>query len=303
MVKYHWHCAVQLSWQAMVCVGKLAQQPRAALVCLLVTAICSCAVLLLCAACQHCGARVLGIDVRALCVLCVPSLCYRFRDQGLTELLETVYLMTGPQYLSSIQEVIATAGSWQQVEGALFCLRAVAGRIRRHTSTAPANGCNGQADRAQQEQQLLLGLFETVCSPNSRVAAVLNNPYVCATAAGLVGAYAAWFDNTVNSPLEGALRLLLHALSYRDSWQAAAAAFRALTMRCAARLAAVPVLQSLGAAATAAIAPTPQPGQVCFGLLPKQRATRAGVAEVAGMNCMPALLKQATKCCLVLAVL
>jgi hypothetical protein len=74
-------------------------------------------------------------------------------------------------------------------------------------------------------------------------------------------------------------------------------------MRCAARLAAVPVLQSLGAAATAAIAPTPQPGQVCFGLLPKQRATRAGVAEVAGMNCMPALLKQATKCCLVLAVL
>lgn len=186
----------------------------------------------------------------------------RLRDQGLTELLETVYLMTGPQYLSSIQEVLVTASSWQQVEGALFCLRAIAGRVRRHAGAASPNGCNGQADRAQQEQQLLLGLFETVCSPGSRVASSLNNPYVCATAAGLVGAYAAWFDNTVNSPLEGALQLLLHALSFRDSWRAAAAAFRALTMRCATRLAAVPVLQSLAAAVTAAIAPTPQPGQV-----------------------------------------
>jgi hypothetical protein len=58
------------------------------------------------------------------------------------------------------------------------------------------------------------------------------------------------------------LRLLLHALSFSDSWQAAAAAFRALTMRCATRLANVPVLQSLAAAATAAIAPQPQAGQV-----------------------------------------
>jgi hypothetical protein len=131
--------------------------------------------------------------------------------------------------------------------------------VRRHSSSTPSNG---QADRAQQEQQLLLGLFETVCSPNSRVATFLNNPYVCATAAALVGAYAAWFDNAINSPLEGALRLLLHALSFRDSWQAAAAAFRALTTRCATRLANVPVLQSLAAAATAAIAPQPQPGQV-----------------------------------------
>jgi hypothetical protein len=171
--------------------------------------------------------------------------------------------MTGPLYLESIQEACASANSWQQIEGALFALRAVAARIRRHTSSAP-NGCNGQADRAQQEQQLLLGLFETVCSPNSRVAAFLNNPYVCGTAASLVGAYAAWFDNTVNSPLEGALRLLLHALGYRDSWRAAAAAFRALTMRCAARLANVAVLQSLAAAAIAGIAPAPQPGQVCL---------------------------------------
>lgn len=220
----------------------------------------------------------------------------RFRDQGLTELLETVYLMTGPQYLSSIQDAITSASSWQQVEGAFFCLRAVAGRVRRHSSSSvPPNGCNGQAERAQQEQQLLLGLFETVCSPNSRVAAFLSNPYVCATAAGLVGAYAAWFDNTVNSPLEGALRLLLHALSFRDSWRAAAAAFRALTMRCATRLANVPVLQSLAAAATAAIAPPPQPGQVGF------RAAVAGCAlredgETAELTCMHVSLHTAGFC-------
>lgn len=171
--------------------------------------------------------------------------------------------MSGPLYLSSIQDAIASANSWQQVEGALFCLRAVAGRVRRQGGSATApNGCNGQQDRALQEQQLLLGLFETACSPGSRVASFLGNAYVCATAAGLVGAYAAWFDNTVNSPLEGALRLLLHALSFRDSWHAAATAFRALTTRCAARLANVQVLQSLAAAAVAAVAPVPQPGQV-----------------------------------------
>lgn len=211
---------------------------------------------------------------------------HRFRDQGLTELLETVYLMTGPQYLSSIQDIITSANSWQQVEGALFCLRAVAGRVRRHSSSTPPIGCNGQADRAQQEQQLLLGLFETVCSPNSRVASFLNNPYVCATAATLVGAYAAWFDNTINSPLEGALRLLLHALSFRDSWRAAAAAFRALTMRCATRLANVPVLQSLAAAATAAIAPQPQPGQVGSAVCTALRFELCSWAGSAHAHCM-----------------
>lgn len=197
---------------------------------------------------------------------CFARMWFRFREQGLTELLETVYLMTGPLYLSSIQDALSSASSWHQVEGALFCLSAIAARVRRQTSnlTTP-NGCNnGQQDRAQQEQQLLLGLFEMLCSPGSRVAPFLNNAYVCSTAAALVGAYAAWFDNTVNSPLEGGLRLLLHALSFKDSWHAAATAFRALTTRCAARLANVAVLQSLAAAATAAVAPMPQPGQVSY---------------------------------------
>lgn len=182
----------------------------------------------------------------------------RFRDQSLCELLETVYLMTGPAYLQHIQESISTASAWQQAEGALFCLKAVAAPLRTQLSSS-------SYAHAQQTGELVLALFEDLCSPTGRAAAFLSSPYTCATAAALVGAYAAWFDSTPAAPLEGALRLLLHALCFPYSWHPAANSFKVLCMRCAARLCSAPVLQSLAAVAATAIAPVPAAGQVCGG--------------------------------------
>jgi hypothetical protein len=198
---------------------------------------------------------------------------HRFREQGLVDLLESVQGMAGPLFLTNVREAIDTASSWQQVEGALFCLKGVAARLRRlgpgglpssdsSSSSRDAASAQQLQERAQQEQQLLLALFEELCNPTSRAASFLNNAFVCATASSLVGAYAPWFDNTPRSPLEGALQLLLHSLRFADSWHAAAVAFRALTVRCATRLANAQVLQSLAAAAATAITPPPQAGQM-----------------------------------------
>ncbi|KAF6265368.1 hypothetical protein COO60DRAFT_1689898 [Scenedesmus sp. NREL 46B-D3] len=180
---------------------------------------------------------------------------YRFRDQSLTDLLETVFLMTGPAYLQQLQERIAAATAWQQAEGALFCLAAVADMLRGQVFS-PSH------PHAQQNSHLLLALFEDLCSPAGRSAAFLSSPFTCATAAAVVGAYAPWFECTPAGPLEGALRLLLHALCFPHSWHAAARAFKVLCMRCAARLCSAPVVQSLAAVAAAAVAPAPAAGQV-----------------------------------------
>jgi hypothetical protein len=192
----------------------------------------------------------------ACCACCAASLLHsRFRDQNLTDLLEMVFLMTGPAYLQQLQERITAATAWQQAEGALFCLKAVADGLR--TQVASPSHPN-----AQQNSELLLALFEDLCSPAGRSAAFSSNPFTCATAAALVGAYAPWFESTPAAPLEGALRLLLHALGFPHSTQAAARAFKVLCMRCAARLCSAPVVQSLAAVAAAAIAPVPAAGQV-----------------------------------------
>lgn len=179
----------------------------------------------------------------------------RFRDDSLTELLETVYLMTGPNFLGSIQECVHTAQSWQQPEGALFCLQAVAGPVKQHVN-------NSGYAQAQQTNDLLLALFNELCSAQGRAAAHLSSPYMCATAASVIGAYAAWFDTTPAAPLEGALQLLLHSLSFPHSWHAAAGAFKMLCARCASRLCSALLVQGLASVAAPCIAPVPQAGQV-----------------------------------------
>lgn len=188
-------------------------------------------------------------------VMPAVTLHCRFRYQSLSELLETVYLMTGPSFLSNIQDSINTAQSWQQAEGAFFCLIAVAGPLKGHVTRTGS-------PYAQQTSELLLALFTDLCNPQARAAAFLSSPYTCATAAGLVGAYAPWFDVTAAAPLEGALRLLLHALCFPYSWHAAAGAFRALCMRCGSRLSNAPLLQGLASLAASAIAPASSAGEV-----------------------------------------
>lgn len=163
--------------------------------------------------------------------------------------------MTGIPFLNSIQDSINTAQAWQQVEGALYCLKAVARPAKNHVT-----GTGYQ--HAQHTSESLMALFTDLCSPQGRAAAYLNSSYLCATAASLIGAYAPWFDATPAAPLEGALRLLLHALCFSYSWHAAAGAFKALCMRCAPHLSSASLLQGLASAAAAAIAPVPQAGQV-----------------------------------------
>jgi hypothetical protein len=164
--------------------------------------------------------------------------------------------MTGPLLLQQIQHSLAAASSWQQAEGALFCLKAAApalkGGRKAHLESSP---------HAQQVQQLLQELFEDLCSPTSRTAAFLSSPYTSATAATLVGSYSSLFD-TAHLLLEGALRLLLHALCFSYSWHEAAGAFKALCIRCASYLADRQVLQSLAAVAAGTVAPVAPAGQV-----------------------------------------
>ena len=49
----------------------------------------------------------------------------RFRDQALTELLESVYGMMGYSFLAALREGLSSASSWETAEGALYCLWAV----------------------------------------------------------------------------------------------------------------------------------------------------------------------------------
>eukprot|EP00879_Flechtneria_rotunda_P013989 GHRR01014615.1.p1 GENE.GHRR01014615.1~~GHRR01014615.1.p1 ORF type:complete len:901 (+),score=383.80 GHRR01014615.1:2232-4934(+) len=196
---------------------------------------------------------------------------HRFRDQSLSELLETVYLMTGPTYLTHLQDTISTADMWQAVEGALYCLKAVACPVKNNLNCS-------QYHHLQQSNQLVQALLEDLCSPAGKAAAFLGNPYTCATAAGLVGAYAAWFAATTAAPLEGALRLSLHALCFAYSWHAAALAFRALCVRCAAKLCSAAVFHNLAAVAVQAVAPAPQAGQVAS-IVPMPLEDRQAVVD------------------------
>lgn len=110
--------------------------------------------------------------------------------------------------------------------------------------------------------QVLLSMFADVCTPGGPSCSFLSNPYTCATAADLIGVYAAWFGQQESAPLEGALQLLLHALKFPLSWDVAAKAFRALCGRCSARLNSSVVLMGLMDVAARAVAPAPSAGQV-----------------------------------------
>lgn len=227
----------------------------------------------------------------------------RFREQGLLELLESVLLMTGAPYLQACLEALRNADSWQAAEGALFAVRAVSGPLRRQLG---AGGGGGGGGGSLQVAELLGAIFHELCGDignsggGSRsgglAGALLASPHACATAASLVGAYAPWFDATPAAPLEGALRLLLHALCYQDSWGAAAAAFRALCTRCAGRLAAGGALSGLAGVAAGAVAPPPpgdgQPGACVPMPLHDRTAVVEGLARIAAML-PPAELQEA----------
>ena len=69
----------------------------------------------------------------------------------------------------------------------------------------------------------------------------MSNPWVCQAACHLIGEYAAWFGKAEGAPWEGALRLLLCALRFPQSWRHAAHAFRNICVRCKDQLLSGPV--------------------------------------------------------------
>ncbi|KAF8069517.1 IPO13 [Scenedesmus sp. PABB004] len=182
---------------------------------------------------------------------------HRFREQSLGELLESAFMMTGPAFLSAVRDGVASAGSWQAAEGALFGLKAVAAPLKAQLSAPPGRHADAAANGAA-----LQAIMDDLCSPGGRGAGAMGSPHACATAAALVGAYAPWFEATPAAPLEGALRLLLHGLGSPVSAHAAAGGFKLLCVRCAPRLASAPVIAGLAGVAAAAVAPPPPPGQV-----------------------------------------
>ena len=135
--------------------------------------------------------------------------------------------------------------------------------------------------------QVLLSVFTDLCTPGTPLSTFLASPPTCATAAELVGGYAQWFDACPNSPLEGALQLLLHALRFPVACGSAARGFRAFCMRCSGRLANTQTLLGLSDLAARVVAPAPDQGQVAgvsssHGMAYEDRAAvNEGLARIA----------------------
>jgi hypothetical protein len=189
-----------------------------------------------------------------------PQTHDRFREQSVAELLEVVYNMVGPPFLSGLRDSLHAASSWREAEAALFALRAVGGPARRAALSAAAP--NGGAVR-----ELLGALLGELCAPSGRLVGgmLAASPIAHASAAELVGAYAPWFEAAEGAPLEGALVLLLAGLSAPPpAPPPAAAALRALCSRCSSRLGGAPgaaaALAGLAERAAAVVAPAPPDG-------------------------------------------
>jgi hypothetical protein len=82
---------------------------------------------------------VYAIGTPTLCPHVFPFLpldCPRFREQALSELLESVYGMMGLSFLASLRDTLSSATSWEAVEGALYCLLAVRNVVRTRLSSS-----------------------------------------------------------------------------------------------------------------------------------------------------------------------
>ncbi|KXZ46622.1 hypothetical protein GPECTOR_42g833 [Gonium pectorale] len=200
----------------------------------------------------------------------------RFREQQATELLDSMY---GQCRTALVTQLVAeatgasadgaaaaaaggaaAAGSWQRTEAALFCLRAIHVPVK----LAALGGWSGQeatpqaAAQAAELQALLSRLFADICSSGGCIAGRLTVPWVGLAVSRLVGDYAAWFGKAPDTPLQGALGLLLHLLAVPPAAAAAAQAFRNCCVRGADKLTAhPPTLSALASAAMAAVAPPP----------------------------------------------
>ena len=83
-------------------------------------------------------------------------------------------------------------------------------------SSTDADAVTSQSSQQESIRAFLSSLFGQLCTGQGSLSqtGLLQQPWVMATAARLVGDYALWFSKLGGSdvPLEGALRLLLEAL-------------------------------------------------------------------------------------------
>eukprot|EP00873_Tetraselmis_striata_P020657 jgi/Tetstr1/440921/TSEL_029191.t1 len=165
----------------------------------------------------------------------------RFREQILTDALETCYGLLRTQYLAYVAGLMAAADTWQRAEVCLFAIRCVALSVKsRVLSERKADLVNPavQAEKAE-TTSFLLSAFGRLTADVDGGSVFWSNVLVVEAAARMVGAYAAWFGACREAPMSGALRLLLRALSIPKAGghiKHAATSLRNLCARCSAAL-------------------------------------------------------------------
>ena len=84
------------------------------------------------------------------------------------------------------------------------------------SSSVEAHDKSPESSYQDNSKAFLSGLFKQLCSGQGQVqqTGLLQQPWVMATAAGLIGDYALWFSNLGGPevPLEAALQVLLNGL-------------------------------------------------------------------------------------------
>eukprot|EP00899_Mesostigma_viride_P005090 jgi/Mesvir1/14582/Mv05258-RA.2 len=185
---------------------------------------------------------------------------HRFREQVLTDILDTAYGLLRSQYLQYITAALQAATNWQATEAALFAVRCVSISVK--SRVLPERVSEGVdpaiAADCEESNKLLSGLFQRIAqagigggrmgdahagvggmgSPGvvPGVPSFSSPGVLVASASRLIGAYASWFGNCSGAFVEGVLAYLLNAMQVPDAWSQAASAFRSLCARCCAHL-------------------------------------------------------------------
>lgn len=214
----------------------------------------------------------------------------RFREQSLQEVLEISFGVLGSHYLAVMSHQLQSAATWQSAEAALFGIRCVSSSVLESASP-DSQDQSEEGSHQQNNRALLSSLFRQLCSGQGQLTqtGLLQQPWVMATAARLIGDYALWFSNLggPDVPLEAALKLLLQALTMPQAAPAAAKAFRGLCIRCAPRLTNPADVEGLiGLAHTALQTAATSPG-VVVELVDKQSVVE-GLARVTALLPPPA---------------
>ncbi|KAK9804313.1 hypothetical protein WJX72_006272 [[Myrmecia] bisecta] len=178
----------------------------------------------------------------------------RFREQMLTDPLESCYALLRCRFLEYFGSVLSSSTSWQGIEAAMFAIRSVSLSVKTRVINTESTIPDIAKDK-EDTRQFLEGLFGELCSEHAAGGVLGTQPWVVAAACRLISEYAAWFGKAPHAPVEGALRYLLQAMAFQEAGQHAANAFRNLCTRASWRLRDVSMLSGLIQAAERVLAP------------------------------------------------